>query len=380
MTSALSNRARRGEKLPSAFLIVCPTSKGGHIEHAHDLGVGIAELTGAPVRLMTRPGAVEYLGAVRSSKVEIIEAVPDLPPRRVWYRGLALASCLLREYWSIATHSRSRARWTLIVEEPRYPLRPFRFGRLRTVLFLHNVVEHPSDDDLSRIAWVKRFFRLMCIRNADAIVVHGDQQRMDLRRAAGRDATATPLPGASYLTPAASSRPEFQVSGGLCIGEIRRDKGLTLAVEASRRSRLPLTILGAPSDQTYAEEISHAVSGADWIRYAPSFLSAADFGSALAAAHYVVLPYTSMAGQSGVLARAMDARKCLVVADLPALMEQVSDYPAVVFFRAGDPDSLAEACRRAAAEVPLGGPDSRRVVSSPGEWQEVARAVVALVQ
>ena len=74
-----SGRTHREAEQMRTHLVICPTPKGGHIEHAADLAVALARVHKVHVLLATRSGASEYLPNELDG-VTVVECIPALVP------------------------------------------------------------------------------------------------------------------------------------------------------------------------------------------------------------------------------------------------------------------------------------------------------------
>jgi glycosyltransferase involved in cell wall biosynthesis len=128
----------------------------------------------------------------------------------------------------------------------------------------------------------------------------------------------------------------------LCLGVIRRYKGLGDAVEAVRRlDGARLIVAGDPIDPV---EHYRAAAGtlAEWrLGYLPE----QELDRALGQSTVALFPYRAELDQSGALLRALGAGVPAVVYDVGGLAEPVRRYGAGRVVPAGDVDGLASAAR-----------------------------------
>lgn len=339
-------------------VIVCPTPAGGHIEHACDVALATLSATGQQAVLLTRPGAVEYLPTAVTSRVKVLEIIPPLVPqiqsatlvKRVERAAKQLIG-LLQEHWRIRkTLGSLPGRKVLLLEEPRYPFPGLlKDTRRRTTvcLMLHNAVEHATSGRSFSLR-IKSWIASQICRKVDRIAVHGDRQLALVKKAVDTPARSFALPGDSYLSglmPYAAtglSKQFEQLSESfVCLGEIRENKGIELAIQAARISSAKVTVLGKAIDPHYLESLHKASYGLPNVEIRDEFLSAQAFEYVISNCKALLLPYSQFGAQSGVLARAMRKSTWIIASDLPSLKEQASAAHNVAFFTAGSSEDLA---------------------------------------
>ncbi len=118
----------------------------------------------------------------------------------------------------------------------------------------------------------------------------------------------------------------------LCIGFIQRHKGFHRAVEAFLRSGAPdaeLFVVGSmrvadAENQRYLAELQEVVAGRSNVHLKEAFVSNEDFDTWIAAADWVVIPYSEI-WSSGVLARAKLLERPAIVSAVGGLPDQASD-------------------------------------------------------
>ena len=348
-------------------LIVCATARGGHIEHAADLTAAL-RAQGCDARLVTRVDARSYLPPACSAWVE--EAFPRLESYRLGRLGsvirLAFENVLL---------TGKLLRWNrptlLVLEEPRFPLALLISRNVTTVFVVHNAQLHERRTIWSR---VQGAFQDWMIRAADLCVVHGDAQAKLLRQRGARRVLSAPLPGGGLVTaPEHLSRPpellEHDEGFILCAGELRPNKGADLAIRASAQSGRHLIVAGAPIDMSYAQTL-RTLSSTSPVTIIDRFLSASEFAWLLALSDAVLLPYREFDAQSGVLARAMELGRPIVISELRSLREQAGDYPIMEVHRVDDASDLASAMHRLLAE---GRANAERCIDTRDAWYTFAR-------
>lgn len=166
----------------------------------------------------------------------------------------------------------------------------------------------------------------------DRIVVHSERGRETLADL-GVDARVIPHP----VYPSAAVRDDDGATL-LALGVIRPYKGLTDAIEATRR--LPDARLVVAGDAAMPLDGLRHAERVDWrLGYLPQ----AELDRALSDATVAVFPYRAELDQSGALLQALGAGVPAVVYDVGGLGEPVRAYGAGRVVPAGDVDALTEA-------------------------------------
>lgn len=335
-------------------VIVCPTPAGGHIEHACDLAIATYRATGRKAILLTRPGAKEYLPAEVGRFVTLLEIIPPLVENSS--PGLKLMKILRQFARLFVEHGRIRqvlksidGPKVLLLEESRYPfpkiLNPDK--RTRICLVAHNVVEH-SGAAGSITSKLRERISAAARSQFDYIAVHGERQMRKLKVLTRVPVQSFPLPGASYVAQMVSREdlwledrfPDISETF-VCIGEIRANKGIEIALEASRLTGMKLLIVGKSVDQEYLSIISAQARSIKSAQLSVEFLSPSNFEMLLTSCRAILLPYSQFDAQSGVLARAMEKRVTAIASDLSSLQEQAGDSDTVFFFNTGSAEDLS---------------------------------------
>lgn len=374
-------------------IIVCPTPAGGHIEHACDLALATVRATGRRATVLSRAGASEYLPAAVRTQVDVREIIPplvapleDASRRDHLARGLTQLLRLVQEHWRVWSELRSiPGPKVLVLEEPRYPFpQVFRAtkGATRICLMLHNAVEHAVSGQ-SPVSRIKAMIASRVRSNVDFIAVHGERQRELVQRTSKAPVRSFPLPGDSYLNEARSESTrdfsyEYPNLAGtfVCLGEIRENKGIEIAIEAAKQSGMELLVIGKAIDPPYLRMLTNAASDAANVRIQDDFISAELFDYILSNCGGVLLPYSQFDAQSGVLARALKKQISVVAADLPSLREQAFGASQVSFFSLGSSVALAAAMTemKRTVSVDRGSKALPNEVSIP-EWNDMAVAM-----
>ena len=381
--NAVSGRDAHGADGVDRVVIVCPTSEGGHVEHAAAIAYALVELRSTRASLVTRPGSRAYLPRAMTERVDVYEVLPRLPSRGGALGLLWMAANLVREHVSIRRIVRASTaqRTVLLLEEPRYPWPALlsRVGRRVDVkLMVHNAVEHPrTDSGLGER--LRRLIAARAVRRTRSRIVHGEEQRTVLA-GIGLDSTHVPLPPPLAASAGVSEEvapPPAAISDQfLCIGELRSNKGVEVALEAARLSHTPLLVVGKAVDERYYRSLLPLVPR-DKVVLDNRFLSASEFDGLIRSCRAVVLPYTQFSAQSGVLAHAAGLGVPCLVADLPSLREQAAGMHGIHYFPVGDARALAELMSSLAAmpnRPPVAQPSPAQILRA---WSPLVDAVVA---
>lgn len=336
----------------AGVVVICPTSSGGHIEHAADLSIALSRHREVGhVTLLTRPGAVTYLGQPCASGLEVREVLPATRSQADSPGNHALTTFLkgrdwAREYWQIGAFLRRQTPPLIVVFElARYP-GVHTLGMKRpawTALVLHNVRPHALQENAP---WRDKFLLSLqrrCLKDMDRVLVHGLPQRSLAESMGVRHVRHAQLPRTSFL--------DLRREGGavphekihaLCLGEIRENKGVDLAIRAAGLVRAELHVEGKFESEALKARLSDLVGDMPNVYLRDRFLTREEFITALAAAKVIVLPYTHFDAQSGVLARAMRMGKHILSSDLPSLRDQAANYPLIDFADPQDTNAFAQ--------------------------------------
>lgn len=367
-------------------LVLCPTEYGGHIEHAADLAIALARRQDVGrCLLVSRPGAAGYLGPLGQEGVEAIEL---LPPRRLPAGGLSGRLRPLAQVLDLVVeHRRLRTllkrlgpRAIVLFESPKYPIPALAVGpTAETVLFVHNARPHVNDEHIGVRQRVLTWLERRSIAGVDRLVTHGRTQLETLAASTSTPAAAVPLPTGSALDlpggPPGNVLPREPYA--LCIGELRPNKGVELAMGAAAASGVRLLVAGKSESASLSRDLSALAAASEHVQLRDEFLSAGEFEALIRAAALVVLPYTHFDAQSGILSKAMGAGVPVLAADLPALRDQANCYRRITHTDIHDPQSfasdLASAFARstdAQAQTPGAAQDATE------QWDAVAAAVM----
>lgn len=327
-----------------AAVIVCPTEYGGHLLHASEIAAAFSrDDEFSKVILVSRPGARSAIADWR----EDFEVDELISPRRTGgplkpLRQIIDVSRDRRRLRLLVAEASKDANVTAVHEVARYGVMP----KAHNILFVHNAVSHEAVRPTLRsryLAWQQR----RVSRRFDCIFVHGRTQREEVQRWTTVPVISVELPGNSRASATGDLDPaiaQLVSSGGfaLCLGEVRRNKGIENAIGAAKVAGRKLVIAGAPEDSSYAAQLRTLAGDHDDTLLVLRFLTEAEYSALLAAADVVLLPYISFGAQSGVLAQAMQLGKRLIATDLPSLREQAEGYIGIDFVPVGSEAQLAD--------------------------------------
>lgn len=338
-------------------VVVCPTEYGGQLEHAADLALALLDdPRSGRVWLVSRPGAQEYLGWESDHPVQVVETVP---PRRTRSPGAMIGKLLkpvlqvadlVREHAAVRSVARqANDRAVLVLDSTKYPLpRTLCTSRHQAVsVFVHNAQPHfdlASPSVRERVLlWLER----SCARRCDQVITHGVDQGEIVRGYTSKPVSAVDLPVSSRLELAdvATSNAIPCSPYALCIGEMRANKGIELAMEAAVRADVPLLVRGAAESPELSYSLARRAAAGRSVDFADEFLSREDFTAYILHAAVIVLPYTHFDAHSGVLAKAVGAGVAVVSSDLASLRAQAGDYPHFTAVDVHDTDAFGAALR-----------------------------------
>lgn len=370
----------------SAF-VISPTEYGGQIEHAFDTAVGLALSPDVQeVRIITRVGAKEYLNNPGLPNVEVVEI---LPPRRVGggvirnaYRPLRQVLDLVLEHHLIASQIRraKSAPVLVVLDSSRYPwprLLVQKRTPTRIALFVHNAKPHTVENKLSLRQRFLLHLERLCINRVDLAVTHGETQRETVATYASTPTASVPLPTTSFLSSPESGSDvflELEPRYALCIGELRENKGVEIAMTAAKIAQVPLVVAGKSDDEAMAQKLRNIAADHDRTQLFDRFLDKGEFDRLIVDAGIVVIPYTNFDAQSGILAKAMSGNKRIIASDLPAIREQTSGYTNISFVRPSSPSELASRLQSEMASEVAGLPSTH--ADPETEWKAVASVLL----
>lgn len=373
-----------------------PTPGGGHARYCHELLTAITELddetsSWLDVSLVTSEDLDPRL---RSSRYPINGILPPLIPRAEYRSPVQWASSRVVHY---ARREQRFLRWlfsddgcdAVHVQEYTPWLAPRHFSRMRrrgkAVYFtVHNVRPHSYPpgippalyDSWNRAAW----------RRCNALFVHSEGLRDTLSAFLG--AAHPPIvviPHGVWRAPTALDADEGVLHNKnghlLFFGQLRRNKGLSVLIEAMRTlPQCSLTIAGAPENPAFQQELRAEVDTLpkEQVRLIDRFLDDEEVPGLFRNADLVVLPYTSFTSQSGVLHDAIAYRRPVVASDLGAMGESVRRWRIGSVVPPNDADALA--CAITSLLQPEAYSEAVSAARRAGEelsWRHAARITAA---
>lgn len=392
--SSSSKKLGPGKK---QLVVVCPTEYGGHIEHAADLAIALASREDvADCTLVTRPGARAYLGLLPTKNLRVLEV---LPARRTSQGGLPkLLKAPLQVVDLVSEHRRIRSivqslgtPTVLVLESGKYPW-PRVFGAapaVEKVLMVHNAKPHYSQDEATFRQRILGAVERMCLNGVDRALTHGGTQLATIASYSATPTTAVPLPTSSALAVSspleAESTSDFAPMSAhgqvLCLGELRANKGIDLAIMAAGEAGVPLLVAGKSEDPEVARQLQGLAARFPSVTLVDKFLTAVEFENLLKTADLVVLPYQHFDAQSGVLSRAMRLGASVLATDLPALKDQAAGYQRISFAHTTLRLEFAQALQSAFELAQLRDGDRHlNETNSPGndgaDWAQLAAAAL----
>lgn len=249
--------------------------------------------------------------------------------------------------------------WRALIKGPLFLLQVglLRLAGCRIVWTVHDLLNHER-----RFATVEWCFSLLFTRLAHGLVVHCEVARHEvirLYRLRGREEKVSVLFHPNYVGayPTHVTREQARLRLGiepaviviLCLGQIRRYKGLPEVVQAfgalPRQTRAELWIAGEPVDQALASELAQAAKDAPGVHLRVGYLQPGEVDELLRACDVVALPYLRIL-TSGAAALAMSYGKPCVAPRLGCLVEVLDDKGAFLY-DATAPDGLSRALARA---------------------------------
>ncbi|WP_454699209.1 glycosyltransferase [Arthrobacter humicola] len=240
-----------------------------------------------------------------------------------------------------------------------------------------------ADEKRSIRDHVLLFLERQCINGADLAVTHGEQQLRTVASYTKTKLVSVPLPETSFLDNAAPpiqqvDDDEFARPYALCIGELRENKGIEVAMVAAKAADVTLLVAGKSENIEMSQNLFNLASHHDGTFLLDEFLDKSRFDTLILNAKVVLLPYTHFDAQSGILAKAMKANKTIIASDLPALREQAEGYAHISFVPPGETSNLASELRvemnadHATTEI-------ERCAEPEHEWKVIAQTLLANV-
>lgn len=362
-------------------VIVCPTAAGGHMDHAMDLALSAVDQGYPRPVIISRPGSRDYVPRAVHEVVDVVEALPPLADDDLgqFRRLIVMFLLLAREHvaiWNL--RRRLVGPTTLIFQEPRYPwpnLLSLGAAGSSCTLILHNAVEH-AGAAVSLGSRLQAWIRSGCLRRATRVATFGAEQARIARNSTPRPVRSFVLPRSTRIVHDCDGGSESTASnfpGLICIGELRPNKGIEVAIEAAGRQGETLHVVGRKVEDEYFELLVNLAQKYDSVTVTGQFLSAAEFDQAVAAAECVLLPYVQFDAQSGVLAKASAFGVSMIISDLPSLREQIRPDDNAIMVTPGSVDDLALAIKEFRDR---GGVVGRQSIPDLEEWDQLVQACV----
>ena len=373
--------------------VYCPTGTAGHARYTREFLLAMAEV--GPefgVRPCLVTGAdldPEYA----SDRYEIHRILPVLRPRSAFPTPLHWAASRLGHYrkreatfrrWALdprnaidAVHFQEVAPW--LAADLFRDLRRAGIGVFCTV---HNIRPHvrkfPGHRALynacNRRAW----------RRCDGLFVLADRLVGELSAFLGPGHPpihVTPHGNWTMMGAGPEPRTEPRRPGRLLnFGAIRRNKGLHVLLEAmADLPEFQLTIAGKPEDPEYGRELREAAERlpAGRVALIDRFIADDELRDLFGASDAFVLPYASLAAQSGVIYDALAFGLPVVATDVGALGETVREWGVGPVVPPNDPSRLAAGIRSLFA--PEAYAEAARAVArtrAGWSWKDSARATI----
>ena len=261
-----------------------------------------------------------------------------------------------------------------------------RRAGLRIIWTFHNAEAHTDPDYSDRVA-----FRMLSTR-ADLVICHSESARNEYLRTYGPPRRLVVMPIGNYESVFLPARPRDEVLQDLglradipvlcCVGRLRGNKGLDIAVEAVARldHRVQLIIGGSPDPRFDTEDLRAALSSIPGTVLISRRLSEQEVVDILVASNVALLPYRKVTG-SAALMSAITLGRGVVASDLPYFREILQDEPdAGVLVEPGNAAALA-----AGVECYLAVPSDVRQeaalrLSNRYQWPKVVGPVGAVLQ
>lgn len=274
----------------------------------------------------------------------------------------------------------------LIEEIQRYTLPLFvalcRAKRAAVVVHLHNVRRHDYSENL--LSKVDEKLTMWALSRADAVLVHGEQNRDKLAKIAPgvRPERVHAIAHGVATRIGTSPTPVPSTLTFAFLGVNRPNKGLPTLVSALRLSGLPARLIVAgTTNADFIEATASALGELPDVVWENRFLSDGELDTIIRGATAVVLPYENFEAQSGIANLAIENGVPLVTSDAGGLPDVVNTFNAGIAVPAGDPSSLA----RALVEISEPATNSRFRLNIferrfTNTWDEVGCAVMDVLR
>ena len=234
---------------------------------------------------------------------------------------------------------------------------PIHFKRLRArgkALFftVHNVLPHEYPPLIPKSLF--DFLTRLGLRQCNALFTHTEYLKSQLSQFLGTGHPPIVVTPLGVRTPP-GNRPDsenpsqrLRLMSILFFGAIRSNKGLPVLVRAMQD--LPdfaLTIAGEPSSPSMREEAARLVATLplDRVRFLSRHIEEDEIPELFASSSALVLPYTSLSSQSGVLHLAVTHSTPVVVSDVAGMGQEVRSWGIGEVVAPNDDKSLVKAIR-----------------------------------
>jgi len=268
----------------------------------------------------------------------------------------------------------------------RKMLRVAKRAGLRVIWTFHNVEPHFGPD------WADRQSYRMLAVNSDLIIFHSDFARDECIRHYTPKGGLVVMPHGNYEGAFPEPRPRYRVLDGLglnadlpvvsCVGGMRNNKGLDIAIEAvsKLRGEVQLIVAGHPAGGFDVEELRDAMKGMPGTAFIPRLISDQEFADFVASTDAVLLPYRQVTG-SGALLAAITLGCGVVASDLPYFREIIEQEPdAGILVRPNDANALAQGIKKYLECSGQIRKDAVRRLACRYKWSEVVGPVARVLR
>lgn len=377
-----------------------------HLTFASNSGAAryVASLVEAQTQLLGEtalicPPDFVFAGALRASGTKVHNIVPTVRHRDPLRFLLENAICslvaairvaLLRKSHSTlhaGYRSKDRVLHANFLGPPLFSLPAVALLRMcgfRIIFTVHDVLPHvwlfPR-----RLRAAERWTHSLLYGLADRLIVLHSGAAEDLLREFGiaRHRIAVIPHGTFQLCDAPVPMPENGEITALLFGNLRRNKGIALAIEAVQKLRghgvpIRLRIVGSPSrkERTYWEKCKAKIATRpEGIEVREEFVLDQEIAQELQRCHFMLLPYSDFGSQSGVASLALSNGRCIVATRAGGLGELVSSEMGLEIERATVNDvasALERAMRLGTDGLTELGLRARAIFSENYSWASIA--------
>ena len=257
---------------------------------------------------------------------------------------------------------------------------------LRVVWTFHNVESHFNPD------WVDRVSCRILASSSDLIIFHSDFARTECLQRYKPRGELVVMPHGTYegVFPTARPRSEVLQELGLradlpvvgCVGGLRNNKGLDIAVEAVAQlyGKVQFIVAGHPVGGFNVEVLRASMKNIPGTVFLPRLLSNQEFADVVGVSEAMLLPYRQVAG-SGALLAAITLGCGVIASDLPYFREVLKSEPhSGVLVRPDDADALADGIKRYLMVPGTIRKDAVRSLAHRYKWSEVVVPIVDMLR